>query len=64
MHEPWTPDRTPETYRVPSKARAALAQADARVAEVSAENARLQVRIAQLEEMHDGLVQRLVDKSA
>ena len=61
MPAEWTPDRTPDVYRAPSMAKAAIARADAMVAAVMAENAMLQARIDQLEEMHEGLLQRLVD---
>jgi hypothetical protein len=61
MPAEWTPDRTPDAYRTPARAKAALARADAMVAAVMAENAMLQARIDQLEEMHEGLLRRFVD---
>jgi len=60
----WTPDRTPDAYRTPARAKAALARADKMVEAVMAENATLAARIAQLEEMHEELLRRLVDKPA
>lgn len=59
----WTPDRTPDAYRTPARAKAALARADKMVASVMAENAMLTARIAQLEEMHEGLLLRFVDRA-
>ena len=60
----WTPDRTPDAYRTPVRAKAALARADKMVASVMAENAMLTARIARLEEMHEELLRRFVDKPA
>ena len=57
----WTPARTPDAYRTQARAKAALAEADARIAEVMAENARLTARVAQLEDMYEGLLDRLVN---
>ena len=61
MPAEWTPDRTPDVYRTPGRAKAALARADAMVAAVMAENAMLRARVNQLEEMHEGLLRRFVD---
>ena len=61
MPAEWTPDRTPDAYRTPARAKAALARADAMVAAVMAENAMLQARIDQLEAMHEDLMRRFVD---
>ena len=64
MPAEWTPDRTPDAYRTPARAQAALARADKMVASVMAENAMLTARIDQLEAMHEDLLRRLVDKRA
>jgi hypothetical protein len=64
MPAEWTPDRTPDAYRTPARAKAALARADKMVASVMAENAMLTARIDQLEAMHEELLRRLVDKRA
>lgn len=61
MPAEWTPDRTPDVYRTPGRAKAALARTDAMVAAVMAENAMLRARVDQLEEMHEGLLRRFVD---